>query len=29
MPDVQIFDESNLAEEINWVTKAAVTPVKN
>ena len=23
------FDESNLADEINWVTKGAVTPVKD
>jgi hypothetical protein len=28
-PEVQIFDESNLADEINWVTKGAVTPVKD
>ena len=28
-PRVEIFDESNLADEINWVTKGAVTPVKN
>ena len=27
--EVKIFDESNLADEINWVTKGAVTPVKN
>lgn len=25
----QIFDESNLADEINWVTKGAVTQVKD
>ena len=28
-PEVQIFDESNLDDEINWVTKGSITPVKD
>merc|ERR1711988_887933 len=27
--NVKILDDSNLADSINWVTKGAVTPVKN
>ena len=27
--NVTVLDTSNLADEVNWVTKGAVTPVKN
>jgi cathepsin L len=28
-PRVELLDETNLADSVNWVTKGAVTPVKN